>query len=80
MDHSMRGDDEIAVLTKHNSCKGLYTGMVRGCLQTLLIIFLVWQEYDQRSSRKPIAFSPWVRRAIFSCMKNNSLLSTHLCG
>ena len=46
MDRSMRGDDEIAVLTKHNSCKGLYTGMVRGCLQTLLIIFLVWQEYD----------------------------------
>ena len=45
MDYSMRGDDEIAVLTKHNSCKGLYTGMVRGCLQTLLIIFLVWQEY-----------------------------------
>lgn len=32
MDHSMRGDDEIAVLTKHNSCKGLYTGMVRACL------------------------------------------------
>lgn len=42
----MRGDDEIAVLTKHNSCKGLYTGMVRACLETLLIIFLVWQEYD----------------------------------
>ena len=32
MDRSMRGDDEIAVLTKHNSCKGLYTGMVRACL------------------------------------------------
>ena len=46
MDYSMRGDDEIAVLTKHNSCKGLYTGMVRACLETLLIIFLVWQEYD----------------------------------
>ena len=65
MDRSMRGDDEIAVLTKHNSCKGLYTGMVRGCLQTLLIIFLVRQEYDQRVSRKPTGFSPWVRRAIF---------------
>ena len=65
MDYSMRGDDEIAVLTKHNSCKGLYTGMVRGCLQTLLIIFLVRQEYDQRVSRKPTGFSPWVRRAIF---------------
>ena len=46
MDHSMRGDDEIAVLTKHNSCKGLYTGMVRGCLQTFLVIISVWQEYD----------------------------------
>ena len=28
----MRGDDEIAIITKHNSCKGLYTGMVRACL------------------------------------------------
>lgn len=45
MERSMRGDDEIAVITKHNSCKGLYTGMVRVCLETLLIIFLVWQEY-----------------------------------
>ena len=45
MDLSMRGDDEIAVLTKHNSCKGLYTGMVRACLEAFLIIFLVWQEY-----------------------------------
>ncbi len=34
MERSMRGDDEIAVLTKHNSCKGLYTGMVRACLET----------------------------------------------
>ena len=32
----MRGDDEIAVLTKHNSCKGLYTGMVRACLEALV--------------------------------------------
>ena len=45
MDLSMRGDDEIAVLTKHNSCKGLYTGMVRACLEAFLIILLVWQEY-----------------------------------
>ena len=64
MDRSMRGDDEIAVLTKHNSCKGLYTGMVRGCLQTLLIIFLVWQEYDQRVSRKPTGFSPLVVHSV----------------
>ena len=41
----MRGDDETEVLTKHNSCKGLYTGMVRGCLQTFLVIISVWQEY-----------------------------------
>ena len=33
---------------------------------------------DQRASRKPTGFSPWVRRANFSCMKNSSLLSTHL--
>ena len=60
MDRSMRGDDEIAVLTKHNSCKGLYTGMVRACLEAFLIIFLVWQEYDQRAIRKPTGFSQWV--------------------
>lgn len=42
----MRGDDEAAILTKHNSCKGLYTGMVRGCFETLLVIFSVWQGYD----------------------------------
>ena len=35
---------------------------------------------DQRAIRKPTGFSPWVRRANFSCMKNNSLLSMHLCG
>ena len=46
MERSMRGDDEIAVLTKHNSCKGLYTGMVRACLEAFLIIFLVWQGCD----------------------------------
>ena len=35
---------------------------------------------DQRASRKPTGFSPWVRRAVFSCINDNSLLSTHLCG
>ena len=35
---------------------------------------------DQRASRKPTGFRPWVRRANFSCMKNSSLLSIHLCG
>ena len=35
---------------------------------------------DQRASRKPTGFSPWVRRAIFSCITNNSLLSIRLCG
>ena len=35
---------------------------------------------DQRASRKPTGFSPLVRRAIFSCMRNSSLLSMHLCG
>lgn len=55
MDRSMRGDDEIAVLTKHNSCKGLYTGMIRACLETLLIIFLVWQEYDWATSPRALA-------------------------
>lgn len=38
MERSMRGDDEIAVLTKHNSCKGLYTGMVRACLDFVGIL------------------------------------------
>ena len=41
MDHSMRGDDEIAVLTKHNSCKGLYTGMVSACLDFVDLFFCV---------------------------------------
>ena len=36
--------------------------------------------FDKRASRKPTGFSPWVRRAIFSCMGNSSLLSMHLCG
>ena len=35
---------------------------------------------DQRASRKPTVFRPWLRRANFSCMKNSSLLSIHLCG
>ena len=31
---------------------------------------------DRKASRKPTGFSPWVRRANFSCIKNNSLLYT----
>ena len=38
------------------------------------------RKFEQNASHKPTGFSPWVRRANFSCMKNNSLLSMHLCG
>ena len=34
----------------------------------------------RKASRKLTVFRPWVRQAIFSCMRNDSLLSIHLCG
>ena len=43
-----------------------------------IVVFHIW--FDRKASRKPTGFSPWVRRAIFSCITNNSLLSRHLCG
>ena len=51
--------------------------MERSCVRfTKMPVIEAIRHLDQRAIRKPTGFSPWVRRAIFSCIKNNSLLST----
>ena len=62
---------------RHSSGKLKY----RLSLKHILPLSASFEDHrDRKASRKPTAFRRWVRRAIFSCMKNSSLLSMHLCG